>query len=80
MYNIVDDKANRSNTFYNKDTFLVVVHDMFLMFLPFDYNPCWSCFTGDQDARVLTLAEQIIAAIPDRIKVRSVFINIFNII
>lgn len=26
-------------------------------------------FVGEQDARVLTLAEQIIAAMPDRIKV-----------
>lgn len=38
--------------------------------------PLYNNFSGEQDDRVFTLAEQIIAAMPERIKVR--FIKVYR--
>lgn len=53
---------------------MFMVYNMFILLL----NNCLvlisCCFIGEQEVRVLTLAEQIIAAMPERIKVIDLFI------
>ena len=50
---------------------LQVCQECFLRLCGISFCKFFSLVTGEQDVRVLTLAEQIIAAMPDRIKVNT---------